>query len=96
MICPIPPAGHEIVRDEWADLFAPNSSLFNRYLISLAIESNVLESVFFISGKVRTLFIILRIQYVNKIPNTFVPSHLRISYSVVYQTVLSKLNIIVR
>ncbi|KAK0491574.1 fido domain-containing protein [Armillaria novae-zelandiae] len=46
---PILPSGHDQVKEAWKQMFPPGSSLFKKYLSSLAIETNHLEGTFLIT-----------------------------------------------
>lgn len=46
---PIPPSGHDQVKEEWKQMSLEGSSLFTKYLSQLAIETNHLEGTFLIT-----------------------------------------------
>ncbi|KAK0190377.1 hypothetical protein F5146DRAFT_551519 [Armillaria mellea] len=47
---PIPPSGHDQVKEEWEQMSLEGSSSFTKYLSHLAIETNHLEGTFLITA----------------------------------------------
>ena len=49
---PFPPAGHEEIKEAWASLTSQSSDRLRQYLDHTAVDTNHVESTFFISDDV--------------------------------------------
>jgi hypothetical protein len=49
---PFPPAGHEEIKQAWASLTSQNPDRWRQYLYHTAVDTNHVESTFFISNDV--------------------------------------------